>query len=72
MAINTARTSNIPTPFAARALEYLRHVENTPLISDALTHQSVFQYRPGMFDTEAPGQNVSQNTPVATPRVAEE
>jgi hypothetical protein len=32
----------------------------------------VFQYQPGMFNTEAPGATLSQTTPVATPRLATE
>jgi TolA-binding protein len=71
-AVHTARSQNIPTAFAARALERLRTEENQPLMQDALTHQNVFQYQPGMFDAEAPGVNVSETRLVATPPVVPE
>jgi tetratricopeptide (TPR) repeat protein len=71
-AVHTARSQNIPTAFAARALERLRTEENQPLMQDALTHQNVFQYQPGMFDAEAPGVNASETRLVATPPVVPE
>ena len=75
--INTARTQNIPTPFAARALEHMRLEENQPLVDQTLTSYSSrpgasFQYRRGMFDAEAPGATVSASRPVATPGLANE
>lgn len=71
-AIHTARTQNIPTPFAARALERLRLEENQPLMDQALQNQRAFEYRPGMFNAEAPGATLTQATPVATPGLASE
>ncbi len=65
--INTARSQNIPTNYASRALEHMRSEENQPLIDDALSHQTLFTYQPGMFSSEAPGADVTQTTPIATP-----
>lgn len=66
-AVNTARTQNIPTRYAATALEHLRSEENRPLVDNALSRQQVFTYRQGMFDGEAPGATVTQTTPVSGP-----
>ena len=71
-AVSTARTQNIPTNFSSRALERLRSEDNRALLDQALARQQVFQYQPGMFNTEAPGATLSQTTPVATPRLATE
>jgi hypothetical protein len=54
-AIHTARSNNIPTPFATRALRVAALEDNQRLVEPALTQQRVFEYRPGMFDGEAPG-----------------
>jgi hypothetical protein len=66
-AVHTARTQNLPTPYASRALEHMRSEENRPLVDAALSQQRVFEYRQGMFDGEAPGATVSQTTPLANP-----
>lgn len=71
-AVHTARSQNIPTAFASRALERMRTEENRALLDTALSHQQAFQYTPGMFNTEAPGATVSQTTPIATPGLASE
>ena len=71
-AVNTARTQNIPTPFSARALEHMRLDENRALVEPALTRQHIFEYRPGMFDGEAPGATVMQTTPLAGPGLVNE
>ena len=70
--LHTARTGNIPTQFASRALEHMRLEENQSLVDDTLTQYSgrpgaVFQYRRGMFDAEAPGATMPATRPVATP-----
>ncbi len=71
-AVYTSRNQNIPTPYAARALEHMRLDENRPLVDSALTQQRVFEYRSGMFDGEAPGATVTQTTPVAGPGLVSE
>ncbi len=71
-AVYTARSQNIPTPFAARALERMRTEENRALLDQALGRQQVFPYTQGMFNTEAPGATLSQTTPVATPGIVAE
>lgn len=71
-AVYTARNRNIPTPYAARALERLRAEDNQQLIDQALRQQRLFEYRQGMFDGEAPGAVVSQQTPIATPGLVTE
>ena len=71
-AVYTARNQNIPTPYAARALEHMRLDENRGLVDSALTQQRVFEYRSGMFDGEAPGATVTQTTPVAGPGLVSE
>lgn len=71
-AVHTARTQNIPTPYAARALEHMRLDENRGLVDAALSQQRVFEYRPGMFEGEAPGATVLQQTPVGGPGLVSE
>lgn len=71
-AVYTSRNQNIPTPYAARALEHMRLDENRPLVDSALTQQRVFEYRSGMFDGEAPGATVTQSTPLAGPGLVSE
>lgn len=71
-AVHTSRTQNIPTPYAARALEHMRLDENRPLVDAALSQQRVFEYRSGMFDGEAPGATVTQTTPLAGPGLVSE
>jgi tetratricopeptide (TPR) repeat protein len=79
LAIHLARRSNIPTAFAARALEHIRGEDNRPLVDAALQAmppqlaQAVdFHYTPHMFDAEAPGATLTQQQPVATPGLAGE
>lgn len=79
IAIHLARRNNIPTQFAATALEHIRLEENRPLIEAAmrglspqLTSRVGFQYTPNMFSTEAPGATLTQQQPVATPGLAGE
>jgi len=71
-AVYTARSQNIPTPFAVRALERMRTEENRALLDQALGRQQLFPYTPGMFNTEAPGATLSQTTPIATPGIVTE
>jgi tetratricopeptide (TPR) repeat protein len=71
-AVHTARSQNIPTPFASRALERMRTEENRALLDQALGRQQVFPYTAGMFNTEAPGATLSQTTPIATPGIVAE
>jgi hypothetical protein len=79
IAIHLARRDNIPTPFAARALEHIRLEDNRPLVDaavrqirPAVAQAARFQYTPGMFDAEAPGADLTQQQPVATPGLAGE
>lgn len=73
LAVYTARNNNIPTPFAARALERLRAEDNQALTQAAFAQPNLpFPYRPGMFDGEAPGAVTSQQTPIATPSLVTE
>jgi tetratricopeptide (TPR) repeat protein len=79
VAIHLARRNNIPTPFAATALEHIRLEENRPLIESALrslapalVQRMEFRYTPDMFNTEAPGATVTQQQAVATPGLAGE
>jgi hypothetical protein len=79
IAIHLARRNNIPTPFASHALEHIRLEENRPLMNDALQHirpevarAAQFQYTQGMFDTEAPGADLTQTQSIATPGLAGE
>ncbi len=79
IAIHLSRRDNIPTPFAARALEHMRLEENRPLIDGAIQHvrpevarAARFTYSRGMFDQEAPGMTIPQQQPVATPGLAGE
>ncbi len=71
-AVYAARSQNVPTLAAERALGYLRSDENRPLLDAALSRQSAFAYVRGMFDAEAPGLAASQSSPVATPPLARE
>ncbi len=71
-AIHTARSNNIPTPFATEALRALRSEDNARLVEPALTQQRVFEYRPGMFDGEAAGAVLPQASPVASSGLATE
>ena len=61
------------------SLEHIRLEENRPLIDASMRamRQEVvraarFNYTPGMFDSEAPGANLTQQQPVATPGLAGE
>jgi hypothetical protein len=79
IAIHLARRSNIPTQFAATALEHIRLEENRPLveaacraISPQLAQRLGFVYTPTMFNTEAPGATLTQEQAVATPGLAGE
>lgn len=73
LAVYTARNNNIPTPFAARALERLRAEDNQALTQAAFAQPNLpFPYRAGMFDGEAPGAVSSQQTPIATPGLVTE
>lgn len=79
IAIHLSRRDNIPTIYAARALEHIRLEENRPLIEDAIRairpevlRAARFTYTPGMFDTEAPGATLTQEQMVATPGLAGE
>lgn len=74
IAIHLARRNNIPTAFAATALEHIRLEENQPLIEAAvrainpqLAQRVGFAYTPQMFSSEAPGATLTQQQPVATP-----
>jgi len=71
-AIHTARSNNIPTPFATEALRSLRSEDNQRLVEPALTQQRVFEYRPGMFDGEASGAVLPQSSPVVSSGLATE
>jgi tetratricopeptide (TPR) repeat protein len=79
IAIHLARRNNIPTQFAATALEHIRLEENRPLIEAAvrgispqLAQRVGFSYTPTMFSTEAPGATMTQQQLVATPGLAGE
>jgi tetratricopeptide (TPR) repeat protein len=79
IAIHLARRNNIPTQFAATALEHIRLEENRPLIeasvrgiSPQLAQRVGFSYTATMFSTEAPGATLTQQQPVATPGLAGE
>jgi tetratricopeptide (TPR) repeat protein len=73
LAVYTARNRNIPTQFAARALERLRAEDNQQLSQQAFSRPNLpFPYRAGMFDGEAPGAVTAQQTPVATPGLVTE
>lgn len=74
IAIHLARRNNIPTQFAATALEHIRLEENRPLvdasvraISPQLAQRVGFTYTATMFSTEAPGATLTQQQPIATP-----
>jgi tetratricopeptide (TPR) repeat protein len=74
VAIHLARRNNIPTQFAATALEHIRLEENRPLIDAAVRGLSAelaarigFRYTPEMFSTEAPGVTITQQQAIATP-----
>jgi tetratricopeptide (TPR) repeat protein len=74
IAIHLARRNNIPTQFAATALEHIRIEENRPLVDAALRGLSPqlvqrvgFAYTPNMFSTEAPGATLTQQAAIATP-----
>lgn len=74
IAIHLARRNNIPTQFAATALEHIRIEENRALVDPALRGLSPqlvqrvgFTYAPNMFSTEAPGATLTQQSAVATP-----
>jgi tetratricopeptide (TPR) repeat protein len=69
-AVHTARAQNLPTPFAARALERLHTDDNRRSLDAAMARQRAFPYTPGMFDAQAPGATLTQSTPEATPHVA--
>ncbi len=74
IAIHLARRNNIPTQFAATALEHIRIEENRALVDPALRGLSPqlvqrvgFVLSPNMFSTEAPGATLTQQGAVATP-----
>jgi tetratricopeptide (TPR) repeat protein len=69
-AVHLARSQNIPSPIAARGMERLRAEENRALLNTALAHQNAFTYRPGMFDSEAPGAVLTETAPFAAPTLA--
>jgi len=77
IAIHLARRDNIPTRFASEALEHIRLEENRPLMEGSIqalrpevTQAARFSYRPGMFDTEAPGITLLQQNTEVTPGLA--
>ncbi|MEZ4392152.1 MAG: tetratricopeptide repeat protein [Polyangiales bacterium] len=73
LAVYTARNNNIPTDFAATALERLRAEDNQQLAQAAFARPNLpFPYRSGMFDGEAPGAVASQSTAIATPSLVTE